>query len=35
MADIERIVARIALKSARPRDLTGLREALARIPDLM
>ena len=34
MADIERILARIALKSARPRDLTGLREALARIPSL-
>ena len=32
--DIERILARIALASARPRDLTGLREALERLPDL-
>ena len=28
-ADIERITARIALKSARPRDLSGLRDSLA------
>ncbi len=31
-ADIERIVARIALKSARPRDLSGLRDSLKRLP---
>jgi DNA mismatch repair protein MutS len=34
MADVERINARIALGSARPRDLTGLREALRRLPEL-
>ncbi len=34
MGDIQRMVARIALKSARPRDLTGLREGLRRRPDL-
>ncbi|MEM9601902.1 MAG: DNA mismatch repair protein MutS [Pseudomonadota bacterium] len=33
-ADVERICARIALRSARPRDLTGLRDSLARGPDL-
>lgn len=33
-ADIERICARIALKSARPRDLTRLREALTILPKL-
>ena len=32
--DVERITARIALKSARPRDLSGLRETLARLPEL-
>ncbi|MES1943366.1 DNA mismatch repair protein MutS [Salinisphaera sp. PC39] len=32
IADVERIVTRIALRSARPRDLTGLREALGRVP---
>jgi DNA mismatch repair protein MutS len=32
IADIERIGARIALKSARPRDLSGLRDALLRLP---
>ncbi|MGH8663198.1 MAG: DNA mismatch repair protein MutS [Burkholderiales bacterium] len=32
IADIERISARIALKSARPRDLAGLRDALLRLP---
>jgi DNA mismatch repair protein MutS len=32
--DIERIAARIALKSARPRDLSGLRDSLARLPEL-
>ncbi|MGD8709550.1 MAG: DNA mismatch repair protein MutS [Ectothiorhodospiraceae bacterium] len=31
-ADVERITARIAMRSARPRDLTGLREALRRLP---
>jgi DNA mismatch repair protein MutS len=34
MADLERIAARIALRSARPRDLAGLRDSLARLPDL-
>jgi len=33
-ADIERITARIALKSARPRDLSGLRDSLALLPAL-
>jgi len=33
-ADIERILARIALKSARPRDLAGLRDSLALLPSL-
>ncbi len=32
--DVERVTARIALKSARPRDLSGLRETLACIPAL-
>ena len=32
--DIERVTARIALKTARPRDLSGLRETLDRLPDL-
>jgi DNA mismatch repair protein MutS len=32
--DVERIVARIALKSARPRDLAGLRDTLALLPPL-
>jgi DNA mismatch repair protein MutS len=32
--DVERITARIALKSARPRDLSGLRDTLLRIPQL-
>ncbi len=32
--DVERITARIALKSARPRDLSGLRDTLARLPQL-
>ncbi|MGH8687068.1 MAG: DNA mismatch repair protein MutS [Burkholderiales bacterium] len=32
LADVERIAARIALRSARPRDLAGLRETLARLP---
>ncbi|RQW76722.1 MAG: DNA mismatch repair protein MutS, partial [Methylococcus sp.] len=34
VGDIERIVARIALKSARPRDLTTLRLALETLPAL-
>lgn len=33
VADIERITARIALASARPRDLSGLRDSLKRLPD--
>jgi DNA mismatch repair protein MutS len=32
--DIERILSRIALKSARPRDLSSLRDTLARLPQL-
>ncbi len=34
MADLERIAARLALRSARPRDLSGLRDSLARLPAL-
>jgi len=34
IGDVERILARIALKSARPRDLAGLRDALACLPQL-
>ena len=34
IGDVERILARIALKSARPRDLTRLADALAVLPDL-
>lgn len=34
MADIERIVTRVALKTARPRDLSGLRDSLAQLPQL-
>jgi len=34
IADVERITARIALKSARPRDLSGLRDTLALLPEL-
>ena len=33
-ADIERILSRIALQSARPRDLSGLRDSLALLPAL-
>jgi len=33
-ADIERIVTRVALQSARPRDLVALRTALASLPSL-
>ncbi|WP_241087075.1 DNA mismatch repair protein MutS [Candidatus Vondammii sp. HM_W22] len=34
IGDIERILARIALKSARPRDLATLRDSLSRLPAL-
>ncbi|MET0050983.1 MAG: DNA mismatch repair protein MutS [Candidatus Thiodiazotropha sp.] len=34
IGDIERILARIALKSARPRDLATLRDSLAMLPRL-
>ncbi|MEJ2328859.1 MAG: DNA mismatch repair protein MutS [Gammaproteobacteria bacterium] len=34
IGDIERIIARIALRSARPRDLSVLREALGLVPEL-
>lgn len=34
IADIERILARVALGSARPRDLAALRDSLAVLPDL-
>src|ERR1044071_5682305 len=34
VGDVERGLARVALKTARPRDLAQLREALARLPDL-
>lgn len=34
VADIERITTRVALKTARPRDLSGLRESLAQLPML-
>ena len=33
--DVERITARVALKSARPRDLSGLRDTLKSVPDLV
>jgi len=33
-ADVERIASRIALKNARPRDLSGLRESLALLGEL-
>ena len=35
VGDIERITARIALKSARPRDLSGLRDSLKRLPQAL
>lgn len=34
IGDVERIISRIALKSARPRDLARLRNALERLPEL-
>ncbi|HYD55443.1 MAG TPA: DNA mismatch repair protein MutS, partial [Burkholderiales bacterium] len=33
-SDVERITARLALKSARPRELAGLRDSLALLPEL-
>lgn len=33
-ADLERIAGRIALANARPRDLSALRDTLARVPEL-
>ncbi|PTN12961.1 DNA mismatch repair protein MutS [Nitrosomonas aestuarii] len=33
VVDVERITARIALKSARPRDLSGLRDSLKHLPE--
>ena len=35
IADIERITSRIALKSARPRDLSGLRDSLTTLPEIV
>jgi len=35
VADVERISARVALRSARPRDLASLRDTLALIPDIV
>jgi len=32
--DVERVVGRIALRNARPRDLAGLRDTLAKLPDV-
>jgi DNA mismatch repair protein MutS len=32
--DVERVVGRVALRNARPRDLAGLRDTLARLPEL-
>ncbi|MGB5102712.1 MAG: DNA mismatch repair protein MutS, partial [Steroidobacteraceae bacterium] len=34
VGDVERILARVALRSARPRDLAGLRDALGQLPAL-
>ncbi len=34
IGDIERILSRVALGSARPRDLARIRDALARLPEL-
>jgi len=34
MGDLERVLTRIALNSARPRDLATLREGLGRLPEL-
>lgn len=35
VGDMERILARVALRSARPRDLTRLRTALAQLPEIV
>ncbi len=35
IGDVERILARVALRSARPRDLAQLRNAVALLPDLL
>ena len=35
IADVERITARVALSSARPRDLSSLRDSLAALPGLL
>jgi DNA mismatch repair protein MutS len=35
VGDLERVLARVALRSARPRDLTQLRAALATLPQLL
>lgn len=35
IGDMERILARVALRSARPRDLTRLRHGLGQIPDIL
>ncbi len=35
VADLEHILARIALRSARPRDLTGLRQTLQALPGVL
>ncbi len=34
LGDVERILTRVALRSARPRDLSTLRDALALLPDV-
>jgi DNA mismatch repair protein MutS len=34
VADVERITARVALRSARPRELAGLRDTLGRLPEI-
>jgi DNA mismatch repair protein MutS len=35
IVDVERITARVALKSARPRDLSGLRDSLKLLPEVI
>ncbi len=35
IVDVERVTARIALRSARPRDLSGLRDTLSGLPALL
>ena len=34
ISDLERILTRVALRSARPRDLSGLRDGLQRLPEI-